>query len=145
MPELLEVYHTGEFWRGPLYPIGRVGSPVVIGEDIDEVFSSILQIVNTRRGERIMYPEFGSDLGPILWEPHDLFLQQQIRVELIRSLTIWEPRVEVISIDFEDNANLRNLGILIMSLQIQLVNNPRLEQIINVPISSQGSLFSSGG
>jgi phage baseplate assembly protein W len=145
MPELLEVYHTGEFWRGPLYPIGRIGSPVVIGEDIDEVFSSIIQILNTRRGERIMYPEFGSDLGPILWEPNDLFLQQQVRVELIRSLTVWEPRVQVVSVVFDSNPNLKNLGILVVSIQIRLVNNPRLEQIVNVPISSQGALFSNEG
>jgi len=143
MPQLLEIFHTSEFWRGPLFPIGRVGSPVVIGEDIDEVFSSIIQILNTRRGERIMYPEFGSDLGPILWEPHDLFLQQQIRVELIRSLNIWEPRVLVSSIVFDANPNLRNLGILIVSIQIKLIKNPRLEQVVNVPISAQGSLFST--
>lgn len=144
MTQLLDVYHTGEFWRGPLFPIGRVGSPVVIGEDIDEVFSSVLQILNTRRGERIMYPEFGSDLGPILWEPHDIFLQKQIEVELIRSLNIWEPRVKVLSIDFSTNDNYRNLGILVLSIQLILVNNPRLEQVINVPISSQGTLFSNG-
>lgn len=142
MPQLLEVHHTSEFWRGPLFPIGRVGSPVVIGEDIDEVFSSILQILNTRRGERIMYPEFGSDLGPILWEPHDLFLQQQIHVELTRALNIWEPRVFVVSIVFDANPNLKNLGILVVSLQIKLIKNPRVERTVNVPISAQGSLFS---
>jgi uncharacterized protein len=141
MPTLLDEFHTKEFWRGPLYPIGQVGSPVVIGEDIDEVFSSILQILNTRRGERIMYPEFGSDLGPLLWEPNDLFLRQQIRVELVRSLNIWEPRVTVLSIDFSRSANLLNLGVLVLSIQIILNNNPRQERIIKVPVSSQGSLF----
>ena len=141
MPNLLDEFHTGEFWRGPLFPIGKEGTPVVIGEDIDEVFSSIIQILNTRRGERIMYPEFGSDLGPLLWEPHDLFLQQQVRRELVRALNIWEPRVELMSVEFEDNPNLRNLGILVLSIQLRLINNPRLEQVIQVPLSSQGGLF----
>lgn len=141
MPNLLDEFHTAEFWRGPLYPIGQVGSPIVIGEDIDEVFSSILQIINTRRGERIMYPEFGSDLGPLLWEPNDLFLRQQIRVELTRALNIWEPRVTLLSVDFDITPRLLDLGILVLSIQLILNNNPRQERVIKVPVSSQGSLF----
>jgi phage baseplate assembly protein W len=145
MPRLLAKFHTGEFWRGAAFPIGKVGKhPVEIVEDIDKVFLSILQILNTRRGERVMYPEFGSDLGPILWEPHDVFLQQEIRKELTRALGLWEPRVFIENITFNTNAFLRNVGILIVSLTIRLVNNPRLDHVIQVPISSQGRLFSQG-
>lgn len=143
MPRLLAKYHTGEFWRGAAFPIGKVGKqPVEIVEDIDEIFLSLLQIFNTRRGERVMYPEFGSDLGPLLWEPHDSFLQQEVRKELIRAVTLWEPRVNVDTVAFDSNSYLKNLGILIVSISIRLVNNPRVNQIIQVPISSQGRLFS---
>ena|ERR1700704_3275693 len=142
MPRLLSQYHTGEFFRGAGFPIGKSGKyPVEIIDDIDEVFSSILQILNTRRGERVMLPEFGSDLGPILWEPHDLFLQQEIRKELVRALTLWEPRVTIESVDFDSNAYFVNLGILVISITIRIVNNPRLNHVIQVPISSQGRLF----
>lgn len=143
MPRLLEQFHTGEFWRGALFPIGKRGTPVVIGEDLDEVFSSILQILNTRPGERVMYPEFGSTLGPLLWEPNDEFLRQDIVNELTRSLGLWEPRVIVESIVFDDNPRLKNLGILIIALEVRLVNNPRLQTRVRVPISSQGALFRS--
>jgi len=145
MPRLLNRFHTGEYWRGAAFPLAKIGKhPVEIVEDIDEVFMSILQILNTRRGERVMYPEFGSDLGPVLWEPHDAFLQQEIRTELVRALTLWEPRVIVDSVAFDENSFLKNLGILIISITIRLVNNPRLNQVIQVPISSQGRLFSRG-
>ncbi len=89
-----------------------------------------------------MYPEFGSDLGPILWEPHDVFLQQQIRKELTRALAIWEPRVELVAVVFDANAYLVNLGILIIAITLRLVNNPKLHHVVHVPISSQGRLFS---
>lgn len=141
MPRLLEQFHTGEFWRGALYPIGKRGTPAVIGEDLDEIYSSILQILNTRKGERPMFPEFGSNLGPLLWEQNDEFLRQDITNELVTALALWEPRVVVEGIVFNDNPQLKNLGILIISLEIRVVNNPRLQQTIRVPISSQGTLF----
>ena len=144
MPALLEQFHTGEFWRGALFPIGKRGTPVVIGEDLDEVFSSILQILNTRKGERVMFPEFGANLGPLLWEPNDEFLRQDITNSLIDALNLWEPRVIVVGVVFDDNPRLKNLGILILSIEIRVVNNPRLQQTIRVPISSQGSLFRTG-
>jgi phage baseplate assembly protein W len=141
MPQLLEIYHTGEFWRGAAFPIGKVGDPVVIVEDIDEVFYSVLQILNTRKGERIMYPEFGSNLGPILWEPHDDFLRQLVSSELTRSLSLWEPRVRVGSIAFDLSTRLIDLGIFVLSISISLINNPGGIDVIQVPLSSQGTLF----
>ena len=78
------------------------------------------------------------------WEPNDDFLQQEIRKELIRALSLWEPRVVVENIAFDSNSFFKNLGILVLSIAIRLVNNPRLSQVIQVPISSQGRLFSSG-
>lgn len=142
MPRLLDVHHTGEFWRGAVFPIGKSVTPVEIVEDIDLVFASVLQILNTRKGERIYYPEFGSNLAPILWEPHDGFLLQIIRVELTKALSLWEPRVILSSLSFDVNDRLRDLGILQVSLTISLLNNPKQHNVINVPISSQGTLFS---
>jgi uncharacterized protein len=143
MPRLLDQFHTGEFWRGAAFPIGKTGSPVVIVEDIDLIFLSMLQILNTARGERVMYPEFGSGLGPLLWEPHDEFLLQQIQSELLRAVSLWEPRVIIMGIEFDVNPRFLNLGILVMSIEMRLINNPRLHTTVKVPISSQGRLFSS--
>jgi uncharacterized protein len=144
MPQILNKHHTGEFWRGALYPIGKVGSPVVVGEDLEEVFSSLLQIFNTKRGERVMYPEFGSDLPALLWEPHDDFLLGQIRDGIKRAIAQWEPRVIIMGIAFDVNPRLRNLGILVISIEMRLKNNPRVQTVVKVPISSTGGLFRSG-
>jgi uncharacterized protein len=141
MPQLLNKYHSAEYWRGAAFPIGQRGTPVQIVDDLDEVFLSIMQILNTRKGERVMYPEFGSNLGPLLWEPHDIFLQEEIKSELSAALKLWEPRVILMGIVFDTDSNLLNLGILVLTIELRLKNNPRQQQVIKVPISSQGSLF----
>jgi len=141
MPELLNKFHNGDGWRAPLFPIGTKGRPVIIGQDLELVYSALIQLLNTKKGTRVMYRSFGWDHGSIPWEPHDPFLQQELNSELRRCINTWEPRCVVDSIAYDPNPRLLNLGILIISITLTLVNNPRFSQTVFVPISSQGTLF----
>ena len=143
VPELLEQFHRGDKWRGALFPIGKVGSPVVIGEDLSEVFSSLLQILNTKKGERVMYPGFGSNLRGLLWEPHDVFFRQTLGYEIRRAINQWEPRVILLSTVYDPNPIMLDLGILIISLELRVVNNPRSSQNVLIPLSAQGTFLTS--
>lgn len=61
--------------------------------NIDSIYQSIYNILNTRRGERAHLPEFGCDLEDIPFEPLDddtAFLIFEIITEAISR---WEPRV----------------------------------------------------
>jgi phage baseplate assembly protein W len=139
-PEALDRYHESR-WRGTLFPMGKDGDPIATGDDLALVFSSILQILNTRRGERVMYPEFGSDLGRFLWEPHDPLLQREVAGNIQRAISLWEPRAHVEAVTFGATDLEKNQGILNVSITLRLVNNPRVTQTVLVPISSQGTLF----
>ena len=140
MAEKLDRFHESR-WRGTLFPFGKYGDPIATGDDLALVYSSILQILNTRRGERIMYPEFGSDLGAFLWEPHDPLLQREVEGNIKRALSLWEPRAIVDSVVFSPSNYEKNLGIFTVSITLRLINNPRVTQTVLVPISSQGTLF----
>lgn len=141
MPERLEKYHKSE-WRGLLFPFGKYGDPAPVGDDLEIVYSSILQILNTRRGERVLYPEFGCDLRSFLWEPYDTFTEREISGNILRAISLWEPRVIIDSVIIDNNSQNKNLGILVVSITLRIVNNPRQQRTIRVPISSQGVLFS---
>ncbi len=60
--------------------------------------ASILMIFNTRLGERVMTPEFGSRLYKLIFEPNDALLRQLASRYVIDDLKRWEPRVKVTSI-----------------------------------------------
>ena len=124
-----------------MFSFGKTGDPVPVGQDLQEVFDSVMAILNTGRGERVMYPEFGSNLKKIMWEPHDAFTQQQAGTEIIRALSTWEPRVRVLNVTFQATPDQINLGILIVSITAVLVNNPNLIADFQVPISSNGGFF----
>jgi len=61
----------------------------------EHIHESIRQILGTRRGERLLLPEFGSRLHELLFEGNDAILQGLLRHEVIDALTRWEPRIVI--------------------------------------------------
>ncbi len=63
--------------------------------------SSIQRILGTVRGERVMQPEFGSNLRKMLFEPIDNILVEDIREGIKNTIESQDPRVIVTGIDFD--------------------------------------------
>jgi phage baseplate assembly protein W len=91
-------------------------------EDVDSVKQSMRAILMTRRGSRPMNPLFGSDVHKILFEKINNATSILLRNEIQRSITTWDPRIEILDIvvntDEDNNAymvdiyfRLKNLGI----------------------------------
>jgi hypothetical protein len=66
--------------------------------DVDAINASIENILGTRIGERWFYPEFGSYVHSILFEPMTSQTEMLLRTELIAAIKQWEPRVSVLSV-----------------------------------------------
>jgi len=85
--------------------LGRgLGFPVVPGErdralalvsGPEKVRQSILTILDTEPGERVMRPDFGCGLRRFLMEPNSVATRAIIRHDVERALATWEPRVKV--------------------------------------------------
>lgn len=82
------------FWRGVAYPL-KSGDKGLFKSEIDEklIEGNIIQILGTRRGERVMLPLFGSNILQFIHEPLDKVTCALIRKELINAIAMWEPRV----------------------------------------------------
>ncbi len=63
--------------------------------DNDLVKQSIIQIVLTGLGERVMRPEFGSKVYAFIFENNDLVLQETIKAEVMSAVGRFEPRAIV--------------------------------------------------
>lgn len=93
-------------WRGVHYPL-RAGESGLFGTETDAALikGNILQIIGTRRGERVMLPEFGSRILDYIHDPLDHITCALIRFELIQAIKRWEPRVKL------DTANTRVIAV----------------------------------
>ena len=76
-------------YRGPGLPVqGRFKT------DIPLIRDNIIQILNTRPGERVLVPEFGSRLHELLWQPNDETLAALARLYVKEAIERWEDRVQ---------------------------------------------------
>ncbi len=65
--------------------------------DEELVRSSFIVNLSVRKGERVMLPDFGSNLHLIPFEQNDITTRQLLQLEVSGPITSWEPRAEIIS------------------------------------------------
>ena len=65
----------------------------------EKVRESIWIILDTEPGERIMRPTFGCGLRRYLGEPNTVAVRALIRHDVELALALWEPRIDVASVD----------------------------------------------
>ena len=81
----------GKGIASPLHVNHRGGLAVAQYED--KVHQSILTILSTARGERVMRPEFGCDLHAFVFAPLDTTTVTLVKSAVREALTRWEPRI----------------------------------------------------
>lgn len=69
----------------------------------DRINQSIRQILSTPVGTRFFLPSFGSRIFEALFEPNDLIFQDLVTLYIKEALSLWEKRINVISITVGDN------------------------------------------
>jgi uncharacterized protein len=75
-----------------------------------KVEQSILIILGTQHGERVMRPTFGCNLRSLVFAPNDAATASLARFYVEEGLTTWEPRIVLDEVRIEnDNRNGRLL------------------------------------
>ena len=78
------------------YPIGQDAAGLLHTQsDVEQIKSDLLILLLTSPGERVMLPEFGTDLRQLIFEPNDAVLEQRAIDIITQSIRTWEPRVVV--------------------------------------------------
>ena len=118
------------------YAIG-ITLPLQFGENTfeqafltkDQVKSNIKNLLLTKRGERIIQPEFGSGLQALLFEPNVDDLEGRIEDTINESLSQWLPYVTAEEIDIEATDELRDNNRLNVSIKFRIGDDINLETL----------------
>lgn len=104
-----ERFIRGSEVRGFAYPLTKGKEGYFPRRNADAIRrSSIINILCTIPGERVMEPEFGSRLRLLIFEPNDQATHQEIIEETKEALSRWDPFIEVRSVAVNaDNDQVR--------------------------------------
>lgn len=71
---------------------------ILVDNDLEAIKNSVRNIFSTRKGQKLLTPEFGSSLEQYLFEPITEIYARAIGDDILTSLERYEPRIEVLKV-----------------------------------------------
>jgi hypothetical protein len=106
----------GTGWGYPVTP-GSEGKVEYVSEE-KKIRQSILIILGTAPGERLMRPDFGSRLHELVFAAIDASTKSLIVHYVTEALIKWEPRVDVLAVNISDEK--ADQGILSVNIEYKI-------------------------
>ncbi len=79
----------------------------------DQIKSNLINLLLTRKGERIKNPQFGTDLHRFLFEPSGDILSTRIKESLLVSINTYIPEIIVANMDIIPNPEGNSVKIMV--------------------------------
>ncbi|MFB2971838.1 GPW/gp25 family protein [Aerosakkonema sp. BLCC-F183] len=117
----MDTNFLGVGWISPVQ-LNKAGK-IEMARDEDCVGQSILMILNTAKGERIMRPDFGCGIHDLVFANNSPGTIGQVINEVRQSLIDWEPRIDVLEVDAYSDENQPNLLLIQINYQVRTTNN----------------------
>jgi phage baseplate assembly protein W len=108
----------GKGWKFPIQTDQDLKIQTSIYEE--NIKESIKIILGTRKGERVMRPDFGCGIHDFVFENTSSVVLGHIELSISEALTKYEPRIELLNIDISKE-QIDN-GILIISINYQVIS-----------------------
>ena len=103
MSELTKTTYSGKSFlgRGWKYPVTfkQSSNTVVLSQYEQDIRESLNILLSTERGERVMRPEYGTNVRDLLFEPLDVSTATLVGEEIKKAILLNEPRVFVDSVE----------------------------------------------
>lgn len=95
----------------------------------DAAKSNLRNLLLTRKGERIMQPEFGSGIHSLLFEQADGNLETDLEETIIEAVNFWLPYININEIDIQMTDAMKDQNIAQMNIKFTVGNESDLNEI----------------
>lgn len=85
----------GKGWK---FPVSIKNEKIASAEGDDSIKESIMIIIGTAKGERVMRPDFGCGIQELVFAPNNTSTATLISVYIKEALLKWESRIEVLNV-----------------------------------------------
>lgn len=111
----------GVGWTSPVQ-LDQKGQ-IVMARYEESVRQSILMILNTARGERLMRPDFGCGIHDLVFASNSPGTIGELVSEVRQALIQWEARIDVLDVDVVPEATQPNRLLIQINYQVRTTNN----------------------
>jgi len=109
--------------KGWAFPVALDDGSLVYTSEEARVQDSVLVILGTARGERVMRPTFGSRLHELVFAPVNSHTRSLLSRYVIDALVAWEPRVEVIRVEVSDEEAVHGKLLVNIEYRVRATNS----------------------
>jgi phage baseplate assembly protein W len=104
---------------------------------ISQARENLKNLILTKKGERIMQPEFGCDIWELLFEPIvDDVISSQIESSILNAVEIWLPYINIDKIIFDYDEKDIDSNKINVDVKFSLKSNPSITESINININN---------
>ena len=118
------------------------------GSDSNGIFASnfttltqakdnLRNLILTRKGERLMQPEFGCDIWKLLFEPISPdIIEQRIESTILEAVSIWLPYLNIDEIVFDYDDNDIDNNTISLDIKFSLISNSNLSESVQITVNN---------
>ena len=100
---------------------------------LSQAKDNLKNLILTKKGERLMQPEFGCDIWKILFEPMDN-IETSIENSILSAVSVWLPYLSINEIIFDYNDNDIDNNRIALDIKFSLQSNPSLLESIQINV-----------
>jgi uncharacterized protein len=111
----------GRGWAFPVALDPRTGLVAGVAHE-EDIRQSIMIILETSPGERVMRPNFGCGIHDLVFAAVDTTVIQQIRSTVDEALRLWEARIDVLNINVDEAATAEGKLLVEIEYRVRKTN-----------------------
>jgi len=112
----------GTGWKFPIQVDPTTGAIMTSSGD-DDIKESIGIILGTKKGERVMRNDFGSDVFQYVFSDMSTTNKHLLEEEIKEALMLWEPRITDVEVDIEEDDEYQNKYLVNIAYTVRSTNN----------------------
>ena len=98
---------------------------------------NLKNLILTKKGERLMQPEFGCDVWKVLFEQLDgNLIETSIENTILDAVSIWLPYLNIDTIVFDYDENDIDNNRIALDIKFSLVSNRNLSESIQITVNN---------
>jgi phage baseplate assembly protein W len=104
---------------------------------LSQAKDNLKNLILTRKGERLMQPEFGCDVWKVLFEQLDgNSIETSIETSILDAVSIWLPYLNIDTIIFDYDENDIDNNRIALDIKFSLVSNSNLSESIQITVNN---------